>query len=362
MPRARDLGIPFEGVPGPTNSIIDVAGVEVGHETIIQPDGPARTGVTVVLPRGKRYSPVFAGMDAYNGCGEMTGSHWVDESGFLESGIFLTSSFSVGVVRDAALRWALEHILVPPDRIRDVFWGLPVVGETNDFDLNSKSGFHIRDHHVFAALDGASQAPPAEGSVGGGTGMVCYQFKGGIGTSSRTFHLGGGDYTLGALVQANHGARQFLTLGGIPMGGELTDLMPGPGDAAGEPGSGSIIIVLATDAPLLPRQLKRLARRVPAGLGRNGACGDNGSGEFAIAFSTHPPRCAPGELLQEASFLPNAAMSMLFYAAAWAVEEAVVNALTSAGTMTGFDGYTVHGLPHRRVQEILKRHNRLLKP
>lgn len=357
MKRARDYGIPFQGVPGPLNAITDLEGVEVGHETIIQTDGPARTGVTAILPRGKRYLPVFGGWHSYNGCGELTGTTWLEESGFLESGILLTNSLSVGTVRDAAIQWAIEHIMVPPEQFRDTFWGLPVIGETNDMELNDMLGFHVKGEHVFRALDSAVSGPVAEGSVGGGTGMMCYQFKGGIGTSSRIVEAGGRKYTLGVLVQANHGARQFLTIGGIPMGGELTDLMPGPGDPKAEPGSGSIVTLVATDAPLLPHQLKRLARRVPAGLSRNGACGDNGSGDISIAFSTHTPEIESESW--RADFLPNSIMSSFFYAVAWAVEEAVVNAMVAAETMSSAEGYTVHALPVERVRDILRRHNRL---
>jgi D-aminopeptidase len=366
MPRARALGIPFDGVPGPLNAITDVKGVEVGHETIIFGEGklvpgqgPVRTGVTAVLPRGKRYSPVFGGWNSFNGCGELTGTAWLEESGFLESAILLTNTISVGTVRDATIQWAFQHVRVPFDQIRDVFWGLPMIGEIADMVLNDMFGFHVQAEHVFAALDNAASGLVAEGNVGGGTGAVCHDFKGGIGTASRWVEIGGQAYTVGVLVQANHGARSSLTIAGVPVGKELTDQMPEIGAGIGEPGSGSIVTVVATDAPLLPHQLKRLARRVPLGLGRNGAAGNNPSGDLCVAFSTAKLTEPKENRLMRAEFLLNAAMTDLFFATIQATEEAIVNALVAAETMVGINGNTVYAISHEGLQEALKKYNRL---
>ncbi|MFB3131818.1 MAG: P1 family peptidase, partial [Rhodothermales bacterium] len=286
-PRARDIGVPFEGIPGPLNAITDVQGVEVGHTTLISGDGPlvvgegpVRTGVTAILPRGKRYDPVFAGWYSLNGNGEMTGTTWVEESGFLGGPVMITNTHSVGVVRDAVVEW-----LVSEEIDSGIAWGLPVVAETYDGFLNDINGFHVTKEHAFAALNGASSGAVAEGGVGGGTGMICHGFKGGIGTASRRLSANAGGYTVGVLVQANYGGRTTLTIAGVPVGREITDLRP----ARGSQGDGSIIVVVATDAPLLPQQLKRLARRVPLGIARVGGIGTNGSGDIFIAFSTANP-------------------------------------------------------------------------
>ena len=295
-PRARDLGIPLEGTPGKLNAITDVAGVLVGHTTLIEGDGalevgrgPVRTGVTAVLPRGRKYDPVFAASYVLNGNGEMTGTIWVEESGFLEGPVCITNTHSVGVVRDAVIAWEVQNQIFDP-LLPGLYWALPVVAETYDGVLNDINGFHVRREHVFAALDSATGGSVVEGAVGGGTGMICHGFKGGIGTASRQLGDEAGEaagYTVGALVQANHGARNLLTVAGVPVGQELTDLQVEKHDSPlPPPGTGSIIIVVATDAPLLPHQLKRLARRIPLGMTRVGGIGANTSGDIFIAFST----------------------------------------------------------------------------
>ena len=366
MNRARDLGIPFEGAPGPLNAITDAEGIEVGHTTLISGQGklevgkgPVRTGVTVILPRGKRYCPVFAGWYSLNGNGEMTGTTWIEESGFLESPVAITNTHSVGVVRDAVIAWSHRNRLYDPI-YGDVFWSLPVVAETYDGRLNDVNGFHVRPEHVFAALDSAAAGPVAEGNVGGGTGMVCHGFKGGIGTSSR--QVAGSGHTVGVLVQANYGRRRDLTIAGIPLGRELEGIAPMPLQAGGSEGSGSIIVVVGTDAPLLPHQLKRLARRVPLGTARVGGLGANYSGDIFVAFSTANPTAARRKGVVHLDMLPNDRMTPLFAATVQATEEAIVNALVAAETMTGINATTVHALPHAPVQEILQRHGRLSEP
>jgi L-aminopeptidase/D-esterase-like protein len=286
--RARDLGIPFNGSPGGLNAITDVAGVHVGHATLVSGEGrlqvgkgPVRTGVTAVLPRGRRYDPVFAGWYSLNGNGEMTGTTWVEEGGFLEGPVMLTNTHSVGLVRDAVVAWLYENHLHHPI-YDDVFWSLPVVAETYDGRLNDINGFHVKREHVYTALDGASTGPVAEGNVGGGTGMICHAFKGGIGTASRRLSDKEGGYTVGVLVQTNYGTRYHLTIAGAPVGIEMTDLEPLFHSGSPSSGAGSIITVVATDAPLLPHQLKRLARRVPLGIAKVGGLGANTSGDIFI--------------------------------------------------------------------------------
>jgi L-aminopeptidase/D-esterase-like protein len=364
--RARDLGIPFGGSPGSLNSITDVAGVTVGHKTIVSGDGPlkvgtgpVRTGVTAILPRGKTYDPVFAAWYALNGNGEMTGTTWVEESGFLEGPVLITNTHSVGTVRDATIEWQYKNKLFDPlPNEPDVFWSLPVVAETYDGDLNDINGFHVTKRHVFEALDSASSGPIQEGGVGGGTGMICHGFKGGIGTSSRTLSIKGETFVIGVLVQANHGSRSSLTIAGVPVGKEITDQMPvfRPNDRS----TGSIIVVVATDAPLLPHQLKRIAQRVPIGISKVGGYGANGSGDIFIAFSTANPGAATRERKVETTMLPNDFMTPFFEATAQATEEAIVNALVTADTMVGINGNTVYKLPHDRVVGLLKKYNRLL--
>jgi len=358
-PRARDLGVPFTEPTGSLNAITDVAGVEVGHVTIIEGDeplrvgeGPIRTGVTAILPRGKVFSPVFAGWYSLNGNGEMTGTTWVEESGFLEGPVMITNTHSVGVGRDAVLRWMRDEEVTDP-LVPGVWWGLPVVAETYDGVLNDINGFHVTQEHAIEALNRATEGPVEEGAVGGGTGMICNQFKGGIGTASRVVD----GYTVGVLVQCNYGSRAGLTIAGVPVGREIPDLLPEV--TFGAQGEGSIIVVVATDAPLLPHQLKRLARRVPIGIGRMGGIGSNGSGDIFIAFSTANPNAWNRDDATTIEMLPNDRMSGLFDATAGATEEAITNAMVAAETMVGFNGNTVYGLPHDRLREALRKYNRL---
>jgi D-aminopeptidase len=365
MPRARDLGIPFDGIPGAWNAITDVAGVEIGHTTLIHGEGnlvvgkgPVRSGVTAILPRGKTFDPVFSGWFALNGNGEMTGTTWVEESGFIEGPIVLTNTHSVGVAHDAVIAWCLERGFYDP-LAPGVFWSLPVVAETCDFRLNDMNGFHIKPEHIFAALDGAVSAPVVEGCVGGGTGMICHQFKGGIGTASRLVDIKGKVYTVGVLTQANHGRRQDLIIAGVPVGKEISGLLPEFYTPGPPPGSGSIIMVIATDAPLLPHQIKRLAKRAPLGIARMGAMGENTSGDIFIAFSTANRAASDRESLVNVEMLPNDLLSALFSATVQACEEAVVNALVAAQTMTGINGNTVYALPHDILKTVLRKYHRL---
>jgi D-aminopeptidase len=313
----------------------------------------------VVFPRGKGSpDPVFAGWYALNGNGEMTGTTWIEEGGFLEGAVFLTNTNSVGLVRDASIEWWLRRF---PDDARDANFSLPVVAETWDGFLNDIFGFHVKKEHVFQVMDGASSSSVAEGNVGGGTGMIAYGFKGGIGTSSRRLSAEEGGYTVGVLVQSNHGRRNRLTIAGVPVGKDIPDLLPEPGKHAD--GEGSIIVVVATDAPLLPMQLERLARRAALGIGRVGGAGENASGDILLAFSTANPGVArSAKESQEPArltMLPNDRMDPLFWATVDATEEAIVNAMIAAETMKGAGGNTVHALPHDRLREILKKHQRL---
>ena len=367
-PRARDLGVPFDGTPGPLNAITDVREVEVGDTTLISGSGklvvgqgPVRTGVTAILPRGKKMDdPVFAAWFPLNGNGEMTGTTWVEESGFLEGPVMITNTHSVGVVRDAVIAWRVKH--GPPDE-SGYWWSLPVVAETYDGYLNDINGFHVHPEDAFHALDSARGGPVPEGNVGGGTGMICYEFKGGIGTSSRKISIEGSGYTLGVLVQCNCGLREQLTIAGVPVGREI------PGNKvwssrrpAGNQETGSIIIVVATDAPLLPHQLKRLARRAALGLARTGSISGNGSGDIFIAFSTANSGAWKPTGLRHLEMVPNDQMGPLFEGTVQAAEEAIVNALVAAQTMTGADNHTVEAIPHDKLQEILKKYNRLVQP
>ncbi len=357
-PRARDLGVPFEGTPGPSNAITDVAGVEVGQTTLISGDGklvvgqgPVRTGVTAILPRGKSSNDdaVFAGWFSQNGNGEMTGTTWVEESGFLEGPLLITNTHSVGVVRDAAIAWRVKHGKADAS---GYWWSLPVVAETWDGYLNDINGFHVKPEHVFSALSSSAGGRVAEGNVGGGTGMICYEFKGGIGTSSRRLSSKRGGYTVGALVQCNCGRRSQLTVAGVPVGREI------PGTVYGED-TGSIIIAVATDAPLLPHQLKRVARRATMGLARTGSTSGNGSGDIFIAFSTANPKAWTAESPVPVKMLPNEEMNGLFEATVQSVEEAIVNAMVAAETMTGVDGHRADRLPHDRLRAALQKYGRL---
>ncbi|MEY8022143.1 P1 family peptidase [Muriicola sp. E247] len=366
-PRARDLGIPLDGKTGKLNAITDIKGIEVGHTTLISGegklvvgDGPIRTGVTAVLPRGKEYDPVFAGWYSLNGNGEMTGTTWIEESGFLEGPIMITNTHSVGVVRDAVVEWQFKNKHFDPlPNEPDIFWALPVVAETYDGDLNDINGFHVKKEHAFSALDNAKSGTVTEGNVGGGTGMICHLFKGGIGTSSREITIDSTTYTLGVLVQANYGGRKSLTIAGVPVGKEITDQMPLWNPIRSEEDRGSIIVIVATDAPLLPHQLKRLARRVPIGISRLGGYGGNGSGDIFIAFSTANNKAADREKDQMVKMIPNDKMSRLFEATAQATEESILNALVAAETMIGKNNTTVYEMPEERVIEILKKYGRI---
>jgi L-aminopeptidase/D-esterase-like protein len=361
-PRARDLGIPFEfGTAGRFNAITDVPGVEVGHVTLVSGDA-VRTGVTAVLPRGRGkpgLDPCFAGAFSLNGNGEMTGIAWVEEAGVLEGPVVITNTNSVGIARDAVIDYARKR-WPAAGGWADAIWSLPVVAETWDGHLNDIYGMHVRPEHVVQALDGARGGAVPEGNVGGGTGMICYEFKGGIGTASRLLPAAEGGYMLGVLVQANFGRRHQLLVAGLPVGRELAgDLVYTRRGASETEEAGSIIIVVATDAPLLPHQLKRLARRAALGLARTGSVAGNGSGDLFIAFSTANPRAGDTKGTPTLAMLPNDSMGPLFEATVGATEEAILNALVAARTMVGFGGHRVVALPHDRVREILRRHSRL---
>ncbi|HLM00630.1 MAG TPA: P1 family peptidase [Pyrinomonadaceae bacterium] len=371
-PRARDLGVPFEGAPGQFNAITDVKGVEVGYATLISGEGKTavRTGVTAILPQGKDFKGrVFAAWHALNGNGEMTGTTWVEESGGLGSPVMITNTHSVGVVRDAVIEWGAKRF--PGGIGYSGDFSLPVVGETYDGFLNDINGFHVKKEHAFQALDSARTGAIAEGNVGGGTGMMAHGFKGGTGTSSRVLEAKLGGYTVGVLVQANYGARQFFSVAGVPIGKEITDLRPTPGQKnatlmgekkfpLSDEGQGSIIVVVATDAPLLPHQLKRLAQRVSLGVGNVGGRGENSSGDIFIAFSTaNATEASKDDGLSDLKMLPNEKINQLFWATAQATEEAILNALVAAETMKGFNGNTAYALPHDRLREALKKYNRL---
>lgn len=356
-PRARDLDIPFDGTPGTHNAITDVAGVEVGLVTLISGDGkliigkgPVRTGVTAVLPRGKNSSDqVFGAWFTLNGNGEMTGTTWIEESGFLEGPVMITNTHSVGTVRDAVIAWQMKKqgkTFQP--------WSLPVVAETWDGFLNDINGFHVKPEHVFQALDEAKSGAVAEGNTGGGTGMVAHQFKGGTGTASRKLDASAGNYTVGVLVQANYGGRSGLTIAGVPVGRELTDLMPKeiPAD------TGSIIVCIGTDAPLLPHQLKRVAKRAALGIAKNGGIGGNSSGDIFIAFSTANPSAARDADAVNLQMLPNDRINPIFAATVQATEEAIINAMIAAETMTGINGNTVYAIPHEGLRQAMRKYNR----
>ena len=363
--RARDLGFHFDGSPGPLNAITDVSGVQVGHTTLIEGEGklvqgkgPIRTGVTAILPRGDRSldDPCFAGWSSLNGNGEMTGTTWVEESGFAEGPIMITNTHSVGIVRDAVISWRTSQGSADAS---GYWWSLPIVAETWDGLLNDINGFHVKEKHAHEAIRNAKGGPVEEGCVGGGTGMVCHSFKGGIGTASRVVTIKNQDYTLGVLVQANYGDRKNLTIAGVPVGKEITDLMPRDSYEQNHEGDGSIIVVIATDAPLLAHQMKRLARRVPMGVGKVGGYGHDGSGDIFIAFSTANSNVAFSDGTVNVEMLPNWMMSPLFEATVQAVEEAIVNTLVAAETMEGINNNKVWALPHDRLIQIMKKYNRI---
>ena len=387
QPRARDLGVPFDGTPGSLNAITDVAGVLVGQVTLVSGNGPlvvgqgpVRTGVTAILPRGRATGdPVMAGWFTLNGNGEMTGTTWVEESGFLRGPVLITNTHSVGVVRDAVIEW-----LVRRDRdLSDYDWSLPIVAETWDGTLNDINGFHVKRDHVFVALDSARDGPVAEGNVGGGTGMICHRFKGGIGTASRRVTIEEQSYTVGVLVQCNYGGRAQLRVAGVPVGTEIPDQLPcyatrgalptserfprcqdpgprAPG-AGGSGEQGSIIVVVATDAPLLPHQLKRVAKRVTLGIARMGGIGGDSSGDIFIAFSTANPGAAKTSGHPSVTYLPNEDINPIFEATTQATEESIVNALVAAETMTGANDVRVSALPRDRLRAVLQKYNRLTR-
>ncbi|MFC5569840.1 P1 family peptidase [Lysobacter yangpyeongensis] len=358
-PRARDLGIPFDGTPGPLDAITDVAGVTVGQVTLIEdkPDGhKVRTGVTAILPRGRDSLDkwVFGGWFALNGNGEMTGTAWLDESGQLEGPVMLTNTHSVGVVRDAVIA---ERIQAGGADASGYWWSLPIVAETWDGHLNDINGFHVKPEHVAQALREAQGGAVEEGNVGGGTGMVCHEFKCGIGTASRRIAQDGHDYTVGALVQANYGVRDTLRIAGVPVGQHLRNDRVYTG-AAITGDTGSIIVVIATDAPLLPHQLKRVAKRAGMGLARMGSYAGNGSGDIFIAFSTANAGAAAGAPLGQADFVGNDHLDGLFEATVQATEEAIVNAMVAARDMTGEGGRYAKAIDHAALVRLLKRYNR----
>jgi L-aminopeptidase/D-esterase-like protein len=354
-PRARAIGIPLEGEPGPLNAITDVAGVEVGYRTLIRGsgprvvgEGPVRTGVTAILPRGRASANqgVFAAMFSLNGNGELTGSHWAAEVGRCDGPVTITNTNSCGLARDATIKWLVKRFG------SSGLWSLPVAGETFDGWLSDIDGFHVGEADVFAALDGAAGGAIEEGSVGGGTGMICYGFKGGSGTASRLVDFAGASWTVGAFIQANFGRREQLVIAGVPVGRMLKDWSP---DRRDGPETGSVIAILATDAPLLPHQLGRLARRVSLGIARAGAISGHGSGDIFLAFSTaNAPALEAGpKALAQASFIPDAALDPFFAATIQAIDEAVLNALVANDTMTGADDHVIHALPHDEVRRLL---------
>jgi len=366
-PRARDIGIPFTGTPGKYNAITDVPGVEVGFSTIISGSGkdhigkgPVRTGVTAIFPNDKvNHHPVFANWYSLNGNGEMTGTTWITESGFLESPVMITNTNSVGTVRDAVLKWFVDKNWYHED-----FWyTYPVVAETYDGFLNDIYGFHVKEANAYEALDSARPGPVQEGNVGGGTGMMCLGFKGGTGTASRVFTINGKQYTLGVLVQSNFGRKKNLTIAGVPVGLELKDTLNNklvtPPEYKKPEGQGSIIVVVATDAPLLPHQLKRIAARVPLGIGIVGGRGENSSGDIFIAFSTANPDAFSRERSTQVEMISNDQINPLFEATVQSVEEAIINAMVAADTMEGINGNTSYALPHDAVIRLLKKYGRV---
>ena len=366
-PRARDLGIPFDGITGHYNSITDVEGVEVGHSTIISGhginklgEGPVRTGVTAIFPRGKIFSPVYANWYSLNGNGEMTGTTWVTESGFLETPIMITNTNSVGVVRDAVLKWFVNTNWYGGD---DWWYTYPVVGETYDGFLNDIYGFHVKEHHVLEAINNAKSGIVQEGNVGGGTGMRCLGFKGGVGTSSRLVEIDNETYTIGVLVQSNFGTKEDLTIAGVPVGKEMKDVLNSefyaPSQSRSREGAGSIIVVVATDAPLLPHQLKRIVQRVSLGIGVVGGNGGNGSGDIFIAFSTANEQAFDRTKTVSIQSLPNDLITPLFEATIQATEEAIINAMIAAEDMTGVNNNKAYAIPHNLLIEILKKYNRI---
>jgi len=370
-PRARDLGIPFVGTPGAFNAITDVQGVEIGYSTIITGkgentvgNGPVRTGVTAIFPRGKakKFSPVYANWYSLNGNGEMTGTTWVTESGFLETPIMITNTNSVGVVRDAVLKWYVDTDWYSGE---DWWYTYPVVAETYDGFLNDIYGFHVKEKHVLEAIENSSSGQIAEGNIGGGTGMMCLGFKGGTGTSSRVLKIKDSSYTVGALVQSNFGAKRNLSIAGVPVGVELKDTLNsvfnGPPKSRRQEGDGSIIVIIATDVPLLPHQLKRIAQRIPLGIGIVGGRGSNGSGDIFLAFSTANEGAFNRDDIASITSMPNDLLMPVFEATVQVVEEAIINAMIAAETMEGINGNTSYAIPHDVLVETLQKYNRIKK-
>ena len=370
-PRARDLGIPFVGTPGVFNAITDVQGVQVGYSTIITGkgentvgNGPIRTGVTAIFPRGKakKFSPVYANWYSLNGNGEMTGTTWVTESGFLETPIMITNTNSVGVVRDAVLKWYVDTDWYSGE---DWWYTYPVVAETYDGFLNDIYGFHVKEKHVLEAIENSSSGQIAEGNIGGGTGMMCLGFKGGTGTSSRVLKIKDSSYTVGALVQSNFGAKRNLSIAGVPVGVALKDTLNsvfnGPPKSRRQEGDGSIIVIVATDVPLLPHQLKRIAQRIPLGIGIVGGRGSNGSGDIFLAFSTANEGAFNRDNIASITSMPNDLLMPVFEATVQVVEEAIINAMIAAETMEGINGNTSYAIPHDVLVETLKKYNRIKK-
>ncbi len=366
-PRARDLGIPFVGNTGQYNSITDVKGVEVGHSTIISGKGenivgkgPVRTGVTAIFPRGKKFSPVYANWYSLNGNGEMTGTTWVTESGFLETPIMITNTNSVGVVRDAVLKWYVNTNWYQGE---DWWYTYPVVAETYDGFLNDIYGFHVKEENVLEAINNATSGKVEEGNVGGGTGMMCLGFKGGIGTSSRVVTIRDSTYIVGVLVQSNFGAKRNLTIAGVPVGRELKDTLNyvynAPPQSRRQEGDGSIIVIVATDVPLLPHQLKRIAQRVPLGIGIVGGRGSNGSGDIFLAFSTANKNAFNRDETTTVETFSNDLLMPIFEATVQSVEEAIINAMVAAETMEGINGNKAYALPHDLLIDVLKKYKRI---
>jgi L-aminopeptidase/D-esterase-like protein len=365
-PRARDLGIEFEGNTGKYNAITDVKGVSVGHSTIISGNGmnelgkgPIRTGVTAIFPSGKKKNPLYANWYSLNGNGEMTGTTWITESGFLETPIMLTNTFSVGTVRQATLNWMVDTSWSD----EDWWWAFPVVAETYDGFLNDIYGFQVQEKNVLEAIENTTTVEVEEGNVGGGTGMMSFGFKGGIGTSSRVLKFPDTTYTVGVLVQANYGDKKRFRIDGVPVGKELKDTLNvefnAPPKSRRKNGDGSIIVVVATDVPLLPYQLKRVSQRVPIGIGKLGGIGANGSGDIFIAFSTANQDAYIREGKTTVETISNDWMNDIFEATIQAVEEAIINAMIAAETMEGINGNKVYALPQNKVINILKKYNRI---
>ena len=368
-PRARDLGVPFVGTAGEFNAITDVKGVEVGYSTIISGEGenivgkgPVRTGVTAIFPRGKakKFSPVYANWYSLNGNGEMTGTTWVTESGFLETPVMITNTNSVGEVRQAVLKWYVDTDWYNGE---NWWYTYPVVAETYDGFLNDIYGFHVKEEHVLEAIENSSSGRLAEGNVGGGTGMMCLGFKGGTGTSSRVFKIKDSTYTVGAIVQSNFGAKRNLSIAGVPVGVELKDTLnykfKAPPKSRRQEGDGSIIVIVATDVPLLPHQLKRIAQRIPLGVGIVGGRGSNGSGDIFLAFSTGNEKAFNRDEMTTVESMSNDLLMPVFEATVQAVEEAIINAMVAAETMEGINGNKAYAIPHDLLIETLKKYNRI---